>query len=673
MNKNYFLYKIAILTIGVFLFGSCDDSFLEEKKMWGKYDESIFAHELHTGWYIDKIYSDFFVNYNSPTKVLVASWLDRSKWTEEQAGLTDEIREDKKWSTTDEVPLTYYGEPVGSSMANNPYTRIRNCTFLIDNIDEKGTSMSDDFRNAAKGQMYFLRGLQYYDLVRTYGGIPIVTSIQAASAFDESIKLPRASVTECIKQILKDLDAAAELLPINWGAADYGRFTRAAALAMKSRVLLTYASPLFNKNWDNTNDKRWDAALKAGLAAERELSANGYGSAITNAKQWAEVFYNFDNKFSGEAIMVNLMASTVTNSNNGQYSGWEKSVRLRSQGGNGGVKVPLQMINSFPMKDGTRPSIGSGYNELTFFLDRDPRFYRTFAFSGSVWGTKDKPNDVVWAYRCIYVNNNKEEYIYSDANDSNCPAFVCKMSNPNLSGTIDYSGVDIIYYRYGELLLNIAECYAAKGEIDKCIEYLSKIRVRIGIAKGNNNYGIGTSLTKHQALEACLYERRIELAYEGVRVWDLQRWMLYGEEDGKPNETCQKLGVTPLNGISRIGKYLQAIQRSANNKDEVLKTERANYHVNPDVTTFETDLRDLATFYSSNFELADPSSPLDNINTKGEDGKTLPSPITWRNNYYIWGLRSNILSTNSWLEQTKDWSNGTFDYQDDEPFEYSDN
>ena len=79
-----------------------------------------------------------------------------------------------------------------------------------------------------------------------------------------------------------------------------------------------------------------------------------------------------------------------------------------------------------------------------------------------------------------------------------------------------YSGTEYFEYRYAELLLNIAECYAAKGDIGNAVNYLGKIRARVGIPAANN-YGIGSLSSKYAALEACLYERRVELAYEGKR------------------------------------------------------------------------------------------------------------------------------------------------------------
>ena len=126
---------------------------------------------------------------------------------------------------------------------------------------------------------------------------------------------------------------------------------------------------------------------------------------------------------------------------------------------------------------------------------------------------------------------------YSDQNQVGSPAFVRKMSSMETSPTENfaYSSTDIYEYRYAELILNLAECYAATGHPAEAVKWLGEIRKRVGILPGEDGtYGIGNLTDRHQAIEACLYERQIELAYEGKRFWDLWRWLLYdgGQEEG---------------------------------------------------------------------------------------------------------------------------------------------
>ncbi len=652
---------LSIFSLTVLLISGCSDKFLEEKKSYDLYDESIFTNETETGWYIDRIYYDFFSAYKSPTYSLVGSFTDeKTKMTEEIGGtISNWINPQKTLVDAADCP-TYYGTTLGSSSSNIPYTRIRYCNFLLAKIADKGKVLSETFRNKAKGQMFFLRAWQYYDLLRTYGGVPIVTTVQTASVDDETIKLPRATSAEVVAQITSDLDSAAALLPntntgaVKWASSsDYGRFTSGAALAMKSRVLLTFASPLFNTDWENSSNQRWIDALNAGLAAETKLTEDQYGLYGSSAKDWANMFL-VDNSFCKEAIIVQLCSSNISSAMN---NGWENSTRLTSQSGSGGVAAPKEMIDLFPMADGSRPTVANGYNDTKFFLNRDPRFYRTFAFNGSKWGTKAKPNQTVWAYRSMKTDG--KTFNYPDKNQISSPAFVCKMSNPAADSTsFGYSSTDIFEYRYAELLLNIAECYAATNNISKSLEYLGKIRARVGIPSANN-YGIGTLANKYAAIAACLYERQVELAYEGKRFWDIQRWMLYNDDATSGNNTCSKLGLTPLNGTARTGNYWQA--KTNTNVDFIPAATKKAIVIDPDASDFKTQLNALSTLFDTYFTRVATDLPMDNINKAAVT-------ISWKQNYYLYGLPSGTLTKNPWLLQTKGWNDnygttGTFDYQ----------
>lgn len=648
-NINTYVSMIFLLVAGV----SCSDDFLEDMKNYGEYDDTFYQSEERVTAYIDNVYYDFFAAFTSPSSTVVGSYkTENSGMTEEIGGMQDLINPTLTFFNADDAS-GYYGTRLEDKVKNEPYHRIRDCNAFLEEIDIKGEKLDEEFRNRAKGQMYYLRALQYFDLMRVYGGVPVVTEVQTPSATDESIKLPRASVTEVVEQIVADFDMAASLLPENWEPADYGRFTKGAALAQKARVLLTYASPLFNSNWDSS--ERWQTALQAALEAESQLTADGYGLYGSSAKDWEEMFL-VDNSFCSEAITVQLLGSG--NLSNYLNNSWEQNIRLNSQDGGGGQSAPKEMIDLFPMADGSRPTAANGYDDFLFFLNRDPRFYRTFAFSGRKWGYKEDPESVVWAYR--WLDSNDEAH-FSDNNQLSSPAFVRKMTNKNVTGEsgFEYSGTDIFEYRYAELLLNIAECYAGIGDLGNCTAYLGKVRQRVGIPSANN-YGIGTLGSKYEAIEACLYERRVELAYEGKRFWDIQRWMLYNDDASAGNNTCAVLGMEPINGTQRTGHFLQYNGVSA--ADDPLAGMREDISVDPDAGDFEEQLQELAGFYTDNFVLEELITPMDNVN--GD-----PVQIDWKQNYYIQGLNSSVLTQNDWLEQTIGWkdasgADGTYDYRE---------
>jgi hypothetical protein len=656
---TYMKNKIAYLLffVVVVAMAGCNKKFLEDMKSYNSYDESIFTSDVQTGWYIDALYKYYFSAYTTPTRTLVGQWDDtRRALTEEFGGSVGNYTNPNKTLMYAADADPYYGAALPASVTNNAYTRIRNANFLLQKIDGVGQALSASFRQTAKGQMYFFRALQYFDLVRVYGGVPLILNVQEASIDNDSIKVPRAKTSEVFTQVVKDLDSAAALLPVKWGGSDFGRFTSIAALAWKSRVLLTAASPLFNPNWDNAGDPHWQQALAASLAAETAANAAGYGTAITNAKTWSEVTFANDNAFNGEGLFVIPISSTLT-SNTGTSNGWENSLRTKDYGGSGGINATKGMLDLFPLADGSRPVIGTNYNDTFFFENRDPRFYRTFAFSGEKWGIKGNANKTTFFYR--WQKNATTAATYYANNQLSSPAVIRKMSNPNADSTsFPFSSTDIFDYRYGELLLNIAECYAATGDIGNCLTYLGRIRARVGIPAANN-YGIGTLADRYAAIEACLYERRVELAYEGKRFWDLQRWMLYDDDASIGDNTNAKLGIPVLNGTNRTGYYWQSKTFTSN--DPLTATDRNNIFIDPDASNFKPQLDSLKSLYQRKFVMTPLDKPMD------MDGTT-PVNILFRSNYYISGLTSTILSQNPWLTQTTGWldysgSMGTYNYK----------
>ncbi len=138
----------------------------------------------------------------------------------------------------------------------------------------------------------------YYRLVNTFGGVPIIKEAQnptlgSGTVQESPLNVPRSSTADCITFICDDLDAAANMLPSVWSnaASNYGRVTRGAAMALKGRLLLAYASPLFNR----ANDvARWDAAQKANQAAYDELTLHGerelVDASANRAKNWGLLF-----------------------------------------------------------------------------------------------------------------------------------------------------------------------------------------------------------------------------------------------------------------------------------------------------------------------------------------------------------------------------------------------
>lgn len=665
--KKRTLYSI-ILAVGMG-FSSCSDQFLEDMSPYDKYaPEKVFGVEANLDTYIQNVYYNYFYKSGmTPAQSygLCGSWNDYSVYTEEKWGI------DKKFDPTKELYKatdceSYFGKNLAVNISNDPYSRIRSCNEVLEGVDKYGQTLSEDAKKRARGQVYFLRGMQLFDLVRVYGAVPVVNIVMNAADRDEARKYKRESVETCMAQILDDLQNAAEMLPSRneWGNSQYGRLTREAALAYKSRVALVFASPIFNADWDNTSNARWQDALKIAQEARTELDKLGYGLYGNSAKDWNEMFYKFDNTPCKEVIMVKLLSSTT--SKNDEHSNWHRTIRLKTMGGSGaGYQVPMGMLDVFPMSDG-KPAVDNegkainNYDKTLFFKNRDPRFYYTFAFSGVQWGYDEDDEAVVWNYRWSETKDDQSQNHYYTENGGSSPAIVRKMSDPDeiSENTYQWDGTDVFEYRYAELLLNLAECYAATGQPAEAVKVIGEIRARVGIP-ATDNYGLGNITDKNEAIKACLRERQVELAYEGKRYWDLWRWMLYNDEAGDNNTTCAVLGLNPLNGTSRVGKYLQV--KSYDGKEDPMRDVIANFEpVDVDnAADLQAEMARLGEFWKAHFEFVETETPVDAVNNQ-------PVVITWKENYYLSGLPANVLNMNPWLEQSKGWldyyqSEGTLD------------
>src|SRR5437773_2386280 len=126
--------------------------------------------------------------------------------------------------------------------ANN-YSRIRQTNIFLDKID--GTTFDAAVKQRLKGEVYFLRAYFYHNLMRMYGGVPLITKVYG---LNDDFSVARNSFAETVAFIVADADSAAALLPASYSGADVGRATKGAALALKARVLLYAASDLYNVN-----------------------------------------------------------------------------------------------------------------------------------------------------------------------------------------------------------------------------------------------------------------------------------------------------------------------------------------------------------------------------------------------------------------------------------------
>jgi hypothetical protein len=654
--------KINLLSgiLAVMLLGSCNDDFLAEKDDLTGVNEEVYQDPVLGQAYIDYVYKSFVPanNASSFTWDLASNGNDDFSQTSDE--LPGEVNWNKVWAApgtnTDSNCLGYIGGPLPSSVSNTTYTRLRQINLFLDSVDKYG--MEASFKDKLKGQLYFWRAWQYFDLLRLYGGIPLVLTAQSSiSSQATENTIPRSSSSECIEQIVADLDKAKSLLPGKWTASvDWGRITSGAAAALKGRVLLTWASPLFNRSDDQ---QRWQRAYDANKEAKKLLEDNGFGlfstGGFANGTAWENMWFVEAN--NPEAVIVYGFNNT-TASNVQRNNGWEKAVRSKTLGGSGSVAATKQIMDAFPMKDGLAPGVSTtyAYSLQTFYKNRDPRFSKTFVYNGALWPYAEDANFKQYTY---YWNSKTGLAIPDKFTETlgtiSSNIYVRKGANPKASSATNFqfSGTDYMEMRFAEVVLNLAESAIGINQLAEGRDLIAKVRERAGIESANN-FGLAGATTRDQLFGAVINERKVEFAYESKRFWDLRRWLLFNNDYG----TCTRLGQTPIEGMRRQGLFFVAQKNGANyigaadpfiavnGVAPVADRNPAVYP--PGITNYD---QYLDYFYTNYLKVIVKDTGLE---------PTTPAnwKFKWYNQYYFFGIPANALNTATYLQQTSGWSGG---------------
>jgi len=443
-----------------------------------------------------------------------------------------------------------------NSTVINPWARnyagLRKANIFIENIDKVPLDQfyTKEARDRQKGEAIFLRAFYHFLLVRLYGPVPIADS---SISLDTDFKsLRRQPLQKCVEYIVSQCDQAAALLPPRiTSETEYGRPAKSAALALKARVLLYMASPLFNGNPDYVNVKdhegvqlfpafdanRWQVAADAAKACIDQTQAAGYALYTSPGnnpiKNYQEIFYMNNNQ---EVFFAY---------NDGTYDGLDVYNEPLSLAGFT-LHAPTQdIVDQYEMANGLRPITGytadhtpiinaaSGYTETGFtdapgpdnlyvagtsnmYVGREPRFYASINFSGSVWKTRTGGLEFWFKgadgkLRAGGGNYSVTGYLLKKLSD---PNFVFKPQEKRTLRTW-------IFFRLGEQYLNYAEALnEAQGPVADVYKYVNLIRNRSGLP------ALPGGLSKDDMRERIHHERQIEMAFESHRYFDCHRWKI---------------------------------------------------------------------------------------------------------------------------------------------------
>lgn len=375
-----------------------------------------------------------------------------------------------------------------TSTSNGRWLFIRRANIFLAKIDAVPGDAALNQR--MKGEIKFLRAYYYFDLMNWFGTVPIITTAQ--NEIDDSAFMKQNTKEECIDFLVKELTEAADLLPASYGAADFGRITKGAAQAMKCRAQL-YAG-------------RWkDAAATAKII----MDANTY-SLISS---YTDIFSK-TNKTNKEVIL-----SVQANANSAELShSFDVYNQPPTFGGRGSTLPTQNLVDDYEMQATGLPitNAASGYNPQNPYAGRDPRFATSILYDGATFrgrvmemftgGIDVNPaNSQVagWLTNTGYYLRKftDETLVLTDANVA--------------------SSQNWVMFRYAEVLLNYAEAQnEAVGPDQSVYDAVNAVRKR------SNMPVLATDLTQETMRTAIRHERKIELAFEDARYWDVKRWKL---------------------------------------------------------------------------------------------------------------------------------------------------
>lgn len=549
MKKNI-LFILALFPILL----SCNDSFLEKAPLDELSDENFWESELQVknaanACYWALIGKDLPLNISEGLSDN-APWYTMSGWRQIGSGI--------------------YGSDFSllNTRFRDSYRQLRRCNHFLNNY-QRATSVDPEILEKYAGEVRFLRAFIYFYLTSFWGDVPFVT--ETVNAGDEAMTAPRTSRETIVDFILDELNAAAEALPphITPGSTDFGRISGAAAKAFESRVALQ------NKRWERARDAA-RSLMPGGQFAYHELYSTG------RPEQDYFDLFTFVGRGSRNANNKEAILSYVFNFDLPNPTRHNLSRELQ---------VPDQIIRFNPTKslvdsylcidglpiersplykgNGTYTPAYSAYDSV--FVNRDPRLKQSIVYPGyDQWhgrvdgrGTNNPAEDAsrTGVFRSPKFNNDGRGAVTYTG------YYVRKYCEPSKVPVYNQDDNDIIFIRYGEVLLNYAEAMFELGSLNQSVidETINLLRDRVGMKRMLLSELAANGLDLETELQR---ERRVELFMEGHRWFDLVRWEQGYELGVDKSETPERQEKGIVKGIRRDYAYDQSVFTASTKFDE---------------------------------------------------------------------------------------------------------
>lgn len=570
--NRIFIPLIAIATMIQF---SCNADFLNTEPLDKISSEATWADGPLSEAFLFNVYS--FLGYGGFEEQGLSAITDEAMFTHAGRNINTFTEGSESPSNLAWTSSTYQWD--------NMYLAIRQANIAIDRLP---TSTFDDdvLRDRLLGEAYFLRAYYYHQLLRYYGGVPI---IDRPYGLDEDYEIERNTFAACVDFIVGDLDEAAQLL--DGKEETPGRASKLAAMALKARVLLYAASDLHHgptatakssdlasySNLDlvaytsGDQNERW---LKAKAAAKAVLDAgSGYKMDLAAPVSFEEGKINYISVALGggsavgdpaghdDLIFERTHTPEFTQESNWPLGGIHFGINNGPNGyHNWAGNTPIQqLVDDYEMMDGSKFDWSNPDHAADPYANRDPRFYGTVLYDGADW--KPRPSDVT----AIDPADQIQSGLYSDGaggyingidtrespienwNGSRTHYYVRKYIDPDPALPDNQSNAQVIpwpFIRYTEMALAYAEACIKTSDDAEAQLWINRVRFRSGMP--------AVTETGDALMERLINERRIELAYEEHRYHDARRWMIAPETLGRGIKAIDVLaevkpGATPHN------------------------------------------------------------------------------------------------------------------------------
>ncbi|HTN38121.1 MAG TPA: RagB/SusD family nutrient uptake outer membrane protein [Arachidicoccus sp.] len=481
MKSQFIICLVALCQLA--LFQSCQKGFLDKEPSDQPSGASFFANENDLKLAINGAYTGL---YWESARVPYPMWLESSTDYSFDRGDYGGMLTAQSGQYGTETTVFY-------SIWSSLYTKIASCNNILTNMHLAKEVSNENVYNQVEGQALFLRAFFYHYLINLYGDVPFVTK---SISLEEGKSLTRAPRAEIATQLLADLKTAADKLPLQWTGGDLGRITKGAALALRARIALL--------------EGNYQVAAEAAKAV---MDLNVYELYNDYHK-----LFQLSGENSKEAIFSLPYLRGTATSGIPQYIGI-RSTQCWS------IYVPSQnLVNYYECTDGKSIDKSPLYDPTNPYEGRDPRLKASILTPGQWMGGfqfETHPDSTktsrILNGKITRVANQEVTNPFATFTGYVWKKYLDSLEVPTYN---TQSELSFMFIRYAEVLLTYAEAKIELGQIDQSvIDAINKVRTRPSVTMP-----AVTMTTAAELRKVVRYERTVELAMEGHRLFDIRRW-----------------------------------------------------------------------------------------------------------------------------------------------------